>query len=148
MSLYYASLSRLLKPPCWPWLWSLVIGVTCLAQRNGICQAREPSDFVMNPSRERRSAVAPCSPPSGSRESRPASTKWKTSSYRSLELSVTATPTWRERLFRVGSLSSSRDHRRNQIEAAIDALSHPSTGNLGVDDVVLGRGDRWRDSSH
>lgn len=44
--------------------------------------------------------------------------------------------TWRERVFRVGSRSSSRARRRAQIEAAIDALNHPSATNLVVDDVV------------
>ena len=47
-------------------------------------------------------------------------------------------PTWRERIFRVGSFSTSRARRRAQIEAAIDALSHPSAGDLGVDDIVSG----------
>lgn len=57
----------------------------------------------------------------------------------------TPKPTWRERIFRVGSLSSSRAKRRNQIEVAIDALSHPSTGNLRVEDVVADHVVRRRD---
>lgn len=49
--------------------------------------------------------------------------------------SWTPAPTWRERLFRLGSRSPSRA-RRSQMEAAIVALNHPATGNLRVDDVV------------
>ncbi len=48
----------------------------------------------------------------------------------------TAGPSWRERLFRIGTRSSSRRQRREEIQAAIVALSHPSTSHLVVDDVV------------
>ncbi len=48
----------------------------------------------------------------------------------------TRRPSWRERLFRVGARSAARRRRREEIQAAIDTLSHPSTTHLVVDDVV------------
>ena len=57
----------------------------------------------------------------------------------------TPKPTWRERVFRVGSRSASRAQRRGQIEAAIDALSHPSTSSLSVEDIVADHVPHRRD---
>ena len=57
-------------------------------------------------------------------------------------------PTWRERIFRVGSRSSSRERRRAQMEAAIDALHHPAAANLVVDDVVSEQLDSRPDPTH
>ncbi|HSN03192.1 MAG TPA: dihydrodipicolinate reductase C-terminal domain-containing protein [Acidimicrobiales bacterium] len=58
------------------------------------------------------------------------------------------TPTWRERIFRVGSRSSARDRRRAQMEAAIEALHHPAAANLVVDDVVSERLNSRADPTH